>query len=39
VGTKVDLRDDEDHIAEMEKYGKRPTEKWEVSEYRLPPQK
>ena len=32
-------RDDEDHIAEMEKYGKRPTEKWEVSEYRLPPQK
>ena len=26
-------RDDEDHIAEMEKYGKRPTEKWEVSEY------
>jgi len=29
VGTKVDLRDDEDHIAEMEKYGKRPTEKWE----------
>ena len=27
-------RDDEDHIAEMEKCGKRPTEKWEVREYR-----
>ena len=27
-------RDDEDHIAEMERFGRRPTEKWEVSEYR-----
>jgi len=29
VGTKVDLREDADHMAEMERMNRRPTEKWE----------
>ena len=28
------IRDDADHIAEMERMNKRPTQKWEVSKFR-----